>query len=127
MFWLASRTSRQIPLFTFTSHLHLWPTYTFNLHLLLPAIDAEPRLSLLRREIAVAVCVTAEGDLQIVARREVARELQPVMPRVLLQRGKDEIRTRLRVDEVAWRRLDDLHGGRNRQCTCENARRGDEQ
>ena len=84
MFWLASRTSRQIPLFTFTSHLHLWPTYTFNLHLLLPAIDAEPRLRLLEREIAVAVCVTADSELQIVARREVTGEPYDILPRVLL-------------------------------------------
>ena len=57
LFWLASRMSRQIPLFDFVSGLRLISDERNA------AIDAKDNLGFLRREVGVTVRVLAECDL----------------------------------------------------------------
>ncbi len=70
LFWLASRMSRQIPLFDFDSELRLAPGKRFA------AVDAEDEVGFLRGEVAVGIGVLSEGDLDAVRGREVCREGQ---------------------------------------------------
>ena len=70
LFWLASRISRQIPLFDFDSGLRLISDERFT------TIDAEDEVGFFGGEVAVGIGVLSEGDLDAVRGREVGRERQ---------------------------------------------------
>ena len=70
LFWLASRISRQIPLFDFDSELRLAPGEWFA------AVNAEDEVGFFGGKVAIGVGVLSEGDLDAVRGCEVGREGQ---------------------------------------------------